>query len=273
MSHSLLTGQALLLGLAALVVSVLLVVVVLLLPDGPTRYGGVLADAVAVAGLAALVLAAARGATSIGTTTDARSDPLLPLLPLLVALVAGVAVARLLGPAMRLLERRVRGASAAVRIAVVSVAREPLPAAIAGGVPGRGARPRLLRHRLRPDAARRPERPGRLRGARRHHAGGGPAAGAAAGCRLAGAVPAACRRHRRHAGAAAERHGRCDRDTAGRHHRAGAAGEGHPRPALAQRYVHRQPGHPGAAPDPGRRRVDARAAADRIGSAAPDRWM
>ena len=131
MSHSLLTGQALLLGLAALVVSVLLVVVVLLLPSGPTRYGGVLADAVAVAGLAALALAAARGATSIGTTTDARSDPLLPLLPLLVALVAGVAVARLLGPAMRLLERRVRGASAAVRIAVVSVAREPLPAAIA----------------------------------------------------------------------------------------------------------------------------------------------
>ena len=131
MSHSLLTGQALLLGLAALVVSVLLVVVVLLLPDGPTRYGGVLADAVAVAGLAALALAAARGATSIGSTTDARSDPLLPLLPLLVALVAGVAVARLLGPAMRLLERRVRGASAAVRIAVVSVAREPLPAAIA----------------------------------------------------------------------------------------------------------------------------------------------
>jgi hypothetical protein len=34
-----------------------------------------------------------------------------------VALVAGVVVARLLGPAMRLLERRVRGASAAVRIA------------------------------------------------------------------------------------------------------------------------------------------------------------
>ena len=103
MSHSLLTGQALLLGLAALVVSVLLVVVVLLLPSGPTRYGGVLADAVAVAGLAALLLAAARGATSIGATTDASSDPLLPLLPLLVALVAGVAVARLLGPAMRLL--------------------------------------------------------------------------------------------------------------------------------------------------------------------------
>src|SRR6185503_19223188 len=63
MSHSLVTGQALLLGLAALVVSVLLVLVVLLLPDGPTRYGGVLADAVAVAGLAALALAAARGAT------------------------------------------------------------------------------------------------------------------------------------------------------------------------------------------------------------------
>jgi hypothetical protein len=131
LSHSLLTGQALLLGLAALAVSVLLVVVVLLLPDGPTRYGGVLADGVAVAGLAALLLAAARGATSIGTTTEAGSDPLLPLLPLLVALVAGVAVARLLGPAMRFVERRVRGASAAVRIAVVSVAREPLPAAIA----------------------------------------------------------------------------------------------------------------------------------------------
>src|SRR3954452_2879705 len=42
MAHSLLTGQALLLGLAALLVSVLLVVVVLLLPDGPSRYGGML---------------------------------------------------------------------------------------------------------------------------------------------------------------------------------------------------------------------------------------
>jgi hypothetical protein len=131
LTHSLLTPEGLLIGLIALLVATLVVVVVLLLPYGPTRFGGAIADAAAAAGLAALALAAARGATTVGSSTDARSDPLLPLLPLLVALVAGVVVARLLGPAMRVLERRLRGASASVRIAVVAVAREPVPVAIA----------------------------------------------------------------------------------------------------------------------------------------------
>ena len=131
LAHSLLTPEGLVIGLLALLVATLVVVAVLLLPYGPTRFGGTIADAAAAAGLAALALAAARGATTVGSSADARSDPLLPLLPLLVALVAGVVVARLLGPAMRVLERRVRGTSASVRIAVVAVAREPVPAAVA----------------------------------------------------------------------------------------------------------------------------------------------
>ncbi|HEY0389901.1 MAG TPA: hypothetical protein VGC71_15785 [Gaiellales bacterium] len=126
LAHSLLAPGGLALGIAALVVATAVVVGVLLLGDG--RVGGRLADVAAVASLAALALAGARGAANAGSD---GTDPLLPLLPLLVAVVCGVAVARLLPPLMRLLERRLREAPAAARIAVVSVAREPLPAAVA----------------------------------------------------------------------------------------------------------------------------------------------
>jgi hypothetical protein len=128
LTHSLAGGGGIALAVAALAVATGLVVGVLLLGDG--SIGGRMADVAAVAALAALALAAARGATTVGSSGGA-SDPPLPLLPLLIALVCGVAVARLLAPLMRLGERRLRGASAAVRIAVVSVAREPLPAAVA----------------------------------------------------------------------------------------------------------------------------------------------
>jgi hypothetical protein len=124
--HSLLSPEGLAVGAAALVISTAVVVAVLLLGDG--RLGARVADVAAVAALAALVLAAARGATGTGS---GGTDPLLPFLPLLVALVCGVAVARLLPPLMRACERRLRHASAAVRIAVVSVAREPLGPAVA----------------------------------------------------------------------------------------------------------------------------------------------
>ena len=124
--HSLLSLEGLGLGAAALVVSTCVVVGVLLLGDG--QVGARIADVAAVAALAALLLAAARGATSAGA---GGTDPLLPFLPLLVALVCGVAVARVLPPLMRACERRLRHASAAVRIAVVSVAREPLGPAVA----------------------------------------------------------------------------------------------------------------------------------------------
>ena len=124
--HSLLSAEGLALGAAALVLSTLVVVGVLLLGDG--SLGARIADGAAVAAVAALALAAARGAANAGS---GGTDPLLPFLPLLVALVCGVAVARLLPPLMRLAERRLRHASAAVRIAVVSVAREPLAPAVA----------------------------------------------------------------------------------------------------------------------------------------------
>src|SRR4051794_18559453 len=124
--HSLLSPEGLALGAAALIVSTTVVVGVLLLGDG--RTGARIADAAAVAALAALALAAARGAAGAGSS---GTDPLLPFLPLLVALVCGVAVARLLPPLMRACERHLRHASAAVRIAVVSIAREPVGPAVA----------------------------------------------------------------------------------------------------------------------------------------------
>ncbi len=126
LQHSLLSPDGLALAAAALVVAAAVVVGVLLLGEG--RAGSRIADVAAIAALAALGLAAARGATSTGS---GGTDPLLPFLPLLVALVCGVAVARLLPPLMRVSERRLRHASAAVRIAVVSVAREPLAPAVA----------------------------------------------------------------------------------------------------------------------------------------------
>ncbi|HYW29366.1 MAG TPA: hypothetical protein VE824_06140, partial [Gaiellales bacterium] len=126
LEHSLLSAEGLAVAAAALTVSTAVVVGVLLLGNG--RLGARIADVAAVAALAALVLAAARGATD---TSGGGADPLLPFLPLLVALVCGVAVARLLPPLMRACERRLRHASAAVRIAVVSVAREPLGPAVA----------------------------------------------------------------------------------------------------------------------------------------------
>jgi hypothetical protein len=126
LAHSMLTLRGVVLALGALVVALALMLAVFLAPRGG-RAAGHLADAVAVAALAALVLAAGRGATG---ADGGQVDPLLPLLPLLVALVAGVLVGRLLGPLMRLVERRLRGGSTALRIAVISVAREPLQAAI-----------------------------------------------------------------------------------------------------------------------------------------------
>ena len=126
LEHSMLTLRGALLAIGALIVALALMLAVFLAPRGG-RAAGHLADAVAVAALAALVLAAGRGATG---ADGAQVDPLLPLLPLLVAIVAGVLVGRLLGPLMRLVERRLRGGSTALRIAVISVAREPLQAAI-----------------------------------------------------------------------------------------------------------------------------------------------
>ena len=126
LDHSLFAPSGWALAGAALIVSTAVVVGVLLLGEG--QLGARFADVAALAALAALALAAARGATSAGS---GGTDPLLPFLPLLVAVVCGVAVARLLPPLMRVAERRLRHASAAVRIAVVSVAREPLAPAVA----------------------------------------------------------------------------------------------------------------------------------------------
>ena len=100
---------------------------------GAVRRGcGRAADLVALGALAALVLALARGGTNAGDLAG-RSDPLLPALPLLAALVAGIAVARLLGWAMRSTERLARRGPMSLRLAALSLARDPGPAAITAG--------------------------------------------------------------------------------------------------------------------------------------------
>jgi len=111
-------------------VATVLLVAVQLVPSG-ARLGRA-ADLVALGALAALVLALARGGTNAGDLAG-RSDPLLPALPLLAALVAGIAVARLLGWAMRSTERLARRGPMSLRLAALSLARDPGPAAITAG--------------------------------------------------------------------------------------------------------------------------------------------
>jgi hypothetical protein len=81
-----------------------------------------LVDAAAVAAVAVVVLELARG--------DGDSDLTL-LLPALVTFAAAVAVARLLRPALRVVERLARGRSLGLRLASLSLARNPGYAVVA----------------------------------------------------------------------------------------------------------------------------------------------
>jgi hypothetical protein len=111
-------------------VATALLVIVQLVPSG-ARLGRA-ADLVALGAAAALLLALARGGTSAGDLAG-KSDPLLPAMPVLAALVAGIVVARLLGWAMRNMERLARRGPMSLRLAALSLARDPGPAAITAG--------------------------------------------------------------------------------------------------------------------------------------------
>ena len=88
-------------------------------------------DVTALAAVGAVVLALTRGEADPSELTSGRGTGVfLLLLPGLITFAAAVVCARVLGPALRLLERRGRG-RLAVRLAVLSLARRPGYAAVA----------------------------------------------------------------------------------------------------------------------------------------------
>jgi hypothetical protein len=89
------------------------------------------ADVAAVAAVAAVALALARGkADAESLAGGGGTDPVLLLLPGLVVFAFAVVVARLTGPALRLLERGGRRGPVPLRLAVLSLAREPRAAVL-----------------------------------------------------------------------------------------------------------------------------------------------
>src|SRR3954465_10834384 len=131
--HSVVSGRGLALAAAIAVAAAL--VVLLSLRGGATRVGGVTVGPVDVAALGALgavVLALARGAADTSSLANERgTGAVLLLLPALIAFVAAVVWARILTPALRALERRGRNAPVPVRLAALSLARNPGRAAVA----------------------------------------------------------------------------------------------------------------------------------------------
>jgi hypothetical protein len=89
-------------------------------------------DAAALGALAIILVTLARGDLDQETlASDSGTSVALVLLPGLVTFVAAVACARLLRPALMLLERGSRGRSTSLRLAALSLARHPGHAAVA----------------------------------------------------------------------------------------------------------------------------------------------
>ena len=122
--HSVLSGTGIAAGVALAAAAAAVLLGALLQGAGS---GGRVLDVAALGALGAIVLAFVRG--DVDTQTHG-TGVLLLLMPGLVAFVAAVAAARLLAPALRRLERPVRRAPAPLRLAALSLARDPGRAAI-----------------------------------------------------------------------------------------------------------------------------------------------
>jgi hypothetical protein len=126
-AHSIFTLRALWIGLLLAVVTV--VAMLAALRVDAVSFGGLritVADVAALGALAAILLALARGkADATALQSGGGTGVYLLLLPGLVLFVLAVAAARLLAPALRLLERAARRASPPVRVALLSLARAP----------------------------------------------------------------------------------------------------------------------------------------------------
>jgi hypothetical protein len=127
LAHSLTSGLGLVLAVAiALAASA---AVLLSLRAGSARLGALTVtpiDVAAAGAAVAVAVALARGAADSGALAQERgTGAVLLVLPALVAFVAAVLVGRLLAPALGLLERYGRGGPAALRLAALSLARNP----------------------------------------------------------------------------------------------------------------------------------------------------
>ena len=133
LAHSVVSGRGFVLAAAIAVAAAL--VVLLSLRAGVARLGALVvtpADAAAVGALVAVVLALARGAANTNSLANERgTGAVLLVLPALIAFIGSVVWARALTPALRLLERRGRDAPVPVRLAALSLARNPGRAAVA----------------------------------------------------------------------------------------------------------------------------------------------
>jgi hypothetical protein len=133
LSHSVAAGRGFV--LAATIAAAAATVVLLSLRAGSARLGTLTVtplDAAAAGALIAIVLALARGAADTQNVADERGTGIvLLLLPALIAFVAAVVWARVLTPALRALDRQGRNAPVPVRLAALSLARNPGRAAIA----------------------------------------------------------------------------------------------------------------------------------------------
>ena len=114
LARSILSGEGLALVLLVTAAATGVLVGVVASRSSRARFG--LLDAAAAAAVAIVALELARG--------DGEGDLVL-LLPALVTFAAAVLVARLLRPALRLVERAARGRSLGLRIASLSLARSP----------------------------------------------------------------------------------------------------------------------------------------------------
>src|SRR4051794_2932106 len=133
LGHSVAAGRGFVLGVSIAVAAAL--VVLLSLRGGGTKvgsFGVTLVDVAAAGALLAVVLALARGSASAESlANESGTGPVLLLLPALIVFVAAVVWARLLTPSLRLLERRGRTAAVPVRLAALSLARNPGRATVA----------------------------------------------------------------------------------------------------------------------------------------------
>jgi FtsX-like permease family len=133
LAHSVVSGRGLVLALAIALAAA--AAVLLSLRAGGTRVGVLTitpVDAAAIGAAVAVAVALARGAANAGSLAQERgTGAVLLVLPALVAFVAAVVVARLLAPALGLLERYGRRGPIAVRLAALSLTRNPGRAVVA----------------------------------------------------------------------------------------------------------------------------------------------
>jgi hypothetical protein len=133
LAHSVVSGSGF--ALAAGIAVAAALVVLLSLRAGSARLGSLTVtpvDAAAVGALVAVVLALARGAADTQSLAEeSGTGAVLLVLPALIAFVAAVVWARVLTPGLRVLERQGRTAPVPVRLAALSLARNPGRAAVA----------------------------------------------------------------------------------------------------------------------------------------------